>query len=332
MRARLTAIVLALLVAATASAAGMQTVLAPDGTLYAIDGNSERDFLSLSRNKGDARETVLVPGTDDAALESDARLLWDTPSSTLFVVWHSAASTLDSVAMVALKADGTWSEPVVLASCASMRRTGLRTAITHAPIDEESAATATLVHVAWWGVGSELSAEYALVAFENGQLVSTDVSRLDDLAGRTNADGAADEFEDTGAALHPPLALTRDGIGVDVVYGAPNTTKMTRVRINPSRVKGDGRFWKPLGRDSGRTDPARLIADSTAPLQAFISRGRIVLYEPNQKFRFVVLENETWSPERMITISDHLTTEQLLDALRRTVDEQSATDGAKEQK
>lgn len=325
MKSRIVAIALALLTASTAFAVDMKTVLSPDGTLFAVDGGTPRAFLSLTKNKGDERVTVLVPATDDEATESDARLLWDTKSATLFVVWHSAAAGRDSIMMQSLNAEGAWSEPVVLASCSSQRRVGLQTLITHAPVDEEKTAYATLIHAAWWGVGESYTAEYALVAFEAGALVSSEVARLDELA---NRGGEADEYEDTGAPLHPPLALTHDGNSVDVVFGSANSTKLTRLKLDPKKVVGNGRFWRPLGRNGGRTGPARLIAADAVPLQAFVSRGRIVLYDPAAKFRFVMFENGEWSPERMLQLDGHVTADQVVRELQRTVDGQSATDAA----
>ncbi len=323
MKTRFAAFVLALLTASAAFAVDMRTVLAPDGTLFAVDGGTPRSFVSLSQNRNDVRQTVVVPGTDDAAIESDARLLWDSVNSTLFVIWHSASPERDAVMLQALNAEGIWSEPVVLASCSSQRRVGLQTMLTHAPANEENTAQATLIHAAWWGLGTTYTAEYALVAFENGQLVSTDVSKLDELANRA---ATPDDYEDTGAPLHPPLAMTRDGKSIDIVFGSANTTKLTRVKIDPRKVTGNGRFWKPLGRNGGTTGPARLVAADSAPLQAFVSRGRIVLYDQAAKFRYVMLENGQWTPERMIQLDGYVTGEELLAELQRTVDGQSATD------
>jgi hypothetical protein len=316
--------------ASTAQAAGLQTVLTPDSTLFAIEGDRDQSSLALSRRQADSQETIVVPGTDDDAIESDARLLFDNATSTLFVIWHKADAAYDSIMLASLNAEGVWSEPVVLSSCSSMRRSGLEATFTHAALDEtgdDTGAQATLVHVAWWSVGSELSAEYALVAFEAGQYVSTDVSKLNDIADGHNAEGI-EEYEDTGLALHPPLALARaeNNNGVDVVYGAPNSTKVTRIRIEPRRVKGDARIWKPLGRDGGRTPRSRMVTSNTSPVQAFISKGRVVLYRPDEKFRFVVFENGAWSPERMIQLDESLTSEELLRELRATVDELGATD------
>jgi hypothetical protein len=303
----------------------VQTVLTPDSTLYAIEGTREQVSLELSRRRADTLDTLLVPGTDDEAMDSDARLLYDNASSTLFVVWHKADAVQDSIVLASLDTEGVWSEPIVLASCSSMRRAGLQTVLTRAS-DVDSGAQGTLIHAAWWGVGSELTAEYALVAFEEGVHVSTDVSKLNEIAQGHKAEGA-DEYEDTGAALHPPLAIARgESNAIDVVYGAANSTKVTRVRIDPRRVKGDARLWKPVGRTSNRTPRSRMVTSDASAVQAFISKGRVVLYRPDEKFRFVVFENGAWSPERMIQLDENLSSEELLRELRATVDELGATD------
>ena len=243
------------------------------------------------------------------------------------MVWHKAdsESQKDSVFLTSLNAEGVWSEPVVVANCASMRRAGIQTALTHTAADPDTGLRATLVHIAWWGLGTDLTAEYAMVAFEGGQRVSIDVQKLNDLTGRGDTSDAND-FEDTGSALHPPLAIATDGPNVDVVYGAANTTKVVRAHIEPRLVKSEARLWRPLGRDGGRTGPSHLVAADAEPLEAFISKGRIVLYRPGVQFRYVVLGNGEWSPERMIQLDDNLTTDQFLRELRRTVSEQSAVD------
>jgi hypothetical protein len=326
MKSRLITFASALLISATSvAAAQVQSVLASDNTLYAIsDGASAQ--LELSRRKADINEKLVVPGTADAAIDSDARLLWDGDTSTLFVVWHKASADRDAVVLASLSANGAWSDPVVVASCSSQRRSGLQTALTHVPATSVDGAATTLIHATWWGVGSNLVAEYALIAFEGGKYVSTDVSRLNDLASKQAE--SADPFEDTGIALHPPLAIApaETGSAIDVVYGAPNSTKITRVRLEPRLVKSDARIWKPLGRGTEGSGPARLISNDSAPVQAFIANGRIVLYRPDAKFRFVVLQNGVWSPERMIQVGEKLTTDELLRALRRTVAESGAVD------
>jgi len=325
---RLAAAVALLLTASASAYAGeLETVLTPDSTFYSIDGG-EHPWLELSRRNTDVTEGLIVPGTDvdvyDGARESESRLLWDGTTSTLYILWHSASETEDAIMLASLK-EGVWSEPVAIAEGASVRRLGLQVALTRAAIDEEGTASATLIHAVWWSMGAQPAAEYALVAFEDGMQVSTDVAPLEALAERPSA--AAFETEDAGAPLHPPLAIARAANAVDVVFGTESSTRITRVRLEPRRVAGNARMWKPSGRADGSTGPSRMIAAQSNPLQAFISKGRIVLYDATGlKFRYVVLENGTWTSERMIQLDEKVTSDKLLRELQRTVAEQAATD------
>lgn len=322
------AVAVALFLAASAYAGELETVLTPDSTLYSIDGG-EHSWLELSRRTGDVTEGLIVPGTDadvyEGARESDARLLWDGSTSTLYILWHSYSDNDDAIMLASLK-DGMWSEPVAIAEGASARRLGLQVTLTRAAIDEEATASATLIHAVWWSMGAQPAAEYALVAFEDGMQVSTDVTPLEDLAALRSTESL--ESEDVGAPLHPPLAMARAANAVDVVFGAERTTRITRVRIEPRRVTGNARMWKPSGRaDGGASGPSRMIAAASEPLGAFISKGRIVLYDSTGlKFRYVVLANGAWTSERMIQLDEKLTSDKLLRELQRTVAEQAATD------
>jgi hypothetical protein len=74
-----------------------------------------------------------------------------------------------------------------------------------------------------------------------------------------------------------------------------------------------------------------MVTSDTSPVQAFISKGRVVLYRPDEKFRFVVFENGAWSPERMIQLDETLTSDELLRELHATVDDLAATDAPAQQ-
>lgn len=318
-----------MLTAGVASAAGLETVLTPDSELFAVavkDGTKgTQPRLELTRRQDDVRSTVIVPGTDDAELESDARLAYDSCSDTLFVLWHRSGQGLDEIRLATFNAAGEWSEPYLVASGAQAQRAGLQMVLTHAR-GAGATSDATLVHAAWWDVGgAETVPQYAIVTFEKGEHAGTDVERLDELAAIRQVNGGDTTAEDTGAVLHPPLALTRDGKSVDVVFGSDGTTAVTRVRIEPRQYTSNARMWRPVGRSAMRTEPARLTSADSSPVQAFLSNGRIVLYTPNSKFRFIVLDNGKWTPIRMIELDETLTTDELLHQLRRTVEESAFT-------
>jgi hypothetical protein len=303
-----------LLLASLARAEEVQTALAPDGTLYAV-AKSEGSRLELSRRRGDARETLVVPGTDDEAIESQARLAYDTAAGTLFVLWHRAAEGVDEIRLASLDADG-WTEAPVVASGADARRAALQLVLTHAR-GEGDEADSTLLHLAWWSIGTRVVPEYALVAYENGQHLSTELLDLEAVA---DAPEAMD-YEETGKAEHPPLAMARRGSGVDVVFGRDHSTAITRVRVEARRIAGNARPWRPGGRSLQSTGAARLISNGSAPVQAMVGGDRVVLYTPDEKFRYLIFAAGQWTPIRMIELDENVTTEDLLQELRRTLDE-----------
>lgn len=327
----LSALAVLLLAASFVSAGPVESVLTSDSTLWTASAAVDAPRLELTKRNGELREVLVVPGTDDDASDSEARLAWDRRSNTLFVMWNRAAAGADEIRLVALRADGSWSDTFVIASDGS-RRAGLQlvmTALREEPVEEGAIATeTTFLHAAWWRIeGDAMVPEYALVAFERDAHVSTDVGPL-----VAAEELGVSEPEDTGAAIHPPLTMARSGEGVEVIYGEPKSTAVTRVKLDPRRVESNARMWRP-GRSKGaeRTPSARLISADSDPVQAFTSKGRIVLYTPDAQFRFVVFENGQWSPTRMIQLDENLSSDLLLRELRRTVDEQTAVEETAQQ-
>ncbi|MFL6246762.1 MAG: hypothetical protein ACJ74H_12100 [Thermoanaerobaculia bacterium] len=323
MTRRITAVFVALLLVASFASAQdtMQAVLRPDSTVFAIDASKPAAQLEMSRRRGETNETLIVPTTDDDAIESDARLVFDAATGTVFVLWHRSAEGVDEICLASLNANDEWSDVHVVASGADAHRAGLQVILTHAREEGDQTET-TLIHATWWSIGEELTPEYALVAFENGQLLSTDVA---DLRTFTSKDGyaahEATEPEDTGDAAYPPLAMSRAGKSVDVLFGGEQTTAVTRVRVEPKRVSSEARIWRPSGKTTQRTPPGRLTSLSTAPVQAFVSGDRIVLYTPDAQFRYSVFDGAKWTPVRMIELDENLTSEHLLQQLHRSVEE-----------
>ncbi|HEX2060399.1 MAG TPA: hypothetical protein VHK90_06635 [Thermoanaerobaculia bacterium] len=318
MNARFIAAALALLLAAgTLGAQEAQTVLAPDSTLYTVAAG--KNVLELTRRNGDTRETRAIPGTEDPAVETHPRLAYDTKNDTLFVVWHRAFDNGDAILLSSLNAKNEWSEPLIVASGAGTRA-GLQLVLTHVRGTDFEEPDTTLLNVAWWTLGGTSTPEFAIVAFENRKHVSTYVDNLVELANIKETEGQ-NEIEDTGDVVHPPLTMTKFEGGVDVVFGRDYSTALTRLRVEPRKVAGNARMWRPVGRTGQSIGPARLVASDSDPVQAFISKGRVVLYTPDSKFRFIVYDNGKWMPIRVIELDESLTSAELVQQLRRTVDE-----------
>lgn len=320
MRSRLVAAFIALLLfASIASAARVETVLAPDSTLYAVDAAKESAQLEISRRRGEVRETMIVPSTDDDAIESQARLAYDSAQDTLYVMWHRAAEGVDELKLASLNADNEWSNVLTVANGGDVRRAALQLELMHAREEGDESDT-TLLHAAWWSIGAEAVPEYALLAFENGRHLSSEVVDLHSMVEALSA-LAAQEEEETGAAAHPPLTMGRRGDGVDVVFGEKHTTAVTRVHIQPKRISAEARIWRPSGRSTAQTGPTKLIPHGSAPVQVILGGDRIALYTPDAKFRYMIYDGEEWTPIRMIELDENVTTDELLQELRQILEE-----------
>lgn len=322
MMKRLWLAIVLFLAAGTAGAAQIETALGEDNMLWSVDSSEPRRSLVLTLRMGDSYQSVAIPTTDDEALDAAPRLAWDRAARTLFVLWRRQGANGDEIRLARRYASGRWAPPIVLASGANASRAGLQLAITRAKDQND---TITLVHAVWWTLRDVPAAEYGLAAFQGAELLSTSVDSLDELAAVMSSSG---EDEDTGKAVHPPMAMVRDdadgGTGVDVAFGAPRTTAMKRLRIDPVKVAPNARIWRPSGKQGRRTPAALLISASSAPVESFIVNDNVVLYTPGSRFRYVVLEDGKWTPVRMLATDETLTTEDVVRELRRSVGEHGA--------
>ncbi|HVE71837.1 MAG TPA: hypothetical protein VNI54_10745 [Thermoanaerobaculia bacterium] len=313
---RLWLAIVLLLAAGTAGAAQVETALAEDNLMWSIDSAWAGRSLILTLSIDDDVQYVMVPTTSDEAIDAQPRIAWDATSRTLFVLWRREGANGDEIRLARRYASGRWAPPIVVADGANAKRAGMQFVVTHAK--EEPT---TLVHVAWWTLGEKPVAEYALAAFNGAELLSTSVDRLEDLAAVLAS--AADD-EDTGKAAHPPLAMVRSGEGVDVAFGAPRTTAITRVQVDPRKIGPNARIWRPSGKSGRRTPGAQLVSATSTPVQSFIVGGNVVLYTPESRFRYVILEDARWTPVRMLATDAKVTSDDLVRELRRSVAEQGA--------
>ena len=302
-----------------APAFGATSVLTPDGIRYAIEATPDRPQIEIGRAEGYQRATLVVPSTNDAVRESQAQLAYDAVTDTLFVVWTRENGAGAEIRYATLNAQGHWSLPRNVAAGSGMYR-GLQLALTRA---EYGGTTATLMHLAWWSInGSSLDPEYALFGFENGGGdISAEIVNLIDLA--NVGDGpTASEWEETGSAMHPPLAMVRDGESVDIAFGSVSSTAITRLQITPRKIGVNVRMWRPVGRGGTLTPRANLVSQDETPVQAFIVNDRLALYTAGDDFRFVVLRKDnTWSSIHSVHIDEKNTAADLARELRGTVEE-----------
>jgi hypothetical protein len=315
---------LSFVLAATAAFADVP-VLTTDGVLYSAS-RAEGSSLTITRRSEGAREALVVPTTDDSAIESDASLTYDGKVNLLFVTWRRSTDFGDEILMASLNAAGEWSAPVtVVSSDSSIRIGGLQTAHTNG---KDSEGEVTLVHAAWWRQSSQVAVpHYALVAFDGQKHVSTATASLLELA---EVRVAVDEkVEDTGSAKFPPLAIEALQQEADIVYGDTFTTKLTRVRVVPRVPSANARLWKPGGKDARRMPSARLISSTAEPVQAFIVDSRVVLYTATaSRFGYVIFSGNQWSPVRHIAVDAAVTPDKLVTELRKAVERSTTSSDA----
>lgn len=300
---------------------GAISLLTPNGVRYAIEPQPETPQVEIARSEGPQRARLVVPSTQDVAMEFDAQLAFDTTTNSLFVVWSREGAAGSEIRYAMLNENGVWSSPRLITAGSGAYR-GLQFVLTHPAGDED----VTLLHAAWWSLnGVSTEAEYALFAFDRGRLLSGDVQNLEKLSA-VQYDVEASEYEDTGNPLHPALALERNGDSVDVAFGSTTSTAITRFNVSARKIAGNVRIWKPVGRTGGRTERSRLVStDPSAPVYGFIRKGHIALYTIGEDFRFVVLQKDgNWSPVREVRIDEDNTAEDLLHELQKAVEELDA--------
>ena len=308
----------ALVMTAAASAFGANSALTADGSRYSVEAASDGPRLQLVRVSGDVRNIIDVPSTGDDAIESESHVAYDAITGSLYVVWTRRSEGVDELRYAIRNADGNWSEPRTVTSGAE-RILGTQVVVTHRDEDPN----VSFVHVAWWKIGENVSEPwYAVVALEKDQEPATSFANLVELAALSNDTTATNELEETGAAVHPPLVMSRNGQEVDIVFGAKRETSVTSVTVRPRRIDPEARIFVPVGRRAFKTPRANFISGTDQPLQAIISRnGRLVLYAPGERFSYVVYDNGNWTPARTLKVDEKMPLDAVLKDLRNTVEE-----------
>lgn len=317
-------------VALTAAAQPRQAVLAPDGTLFALETvataevtSSATHFVLRTQRDGVLSEEN-VPATVDSAHDTNAAIAYDAESGSIFVFWLRELGTLSSQLMFTCRAsDGTWSQPEEFGS-PFVYRENLRMAVTRRVAATDGTLfpnPAISVHLTWWEFnthnGSE-AARYAMLNIENGQVESRQTL---DLAAFVTED--LNDGEAVSDVLKQPLlfsAPTQDS--VLLVFGDVPTRTMNQVRIGP--VRSEGRLRVPVGRHE-RTSraPGNLVAADSRVDGVYGTSERMALYvQDPQQMRYVVMTEGTWSDQRTISLGDQISAATAVDALRQLINEQ----------
>ena len=333
MRKLILSLVFIVAASVAADAQPRQTLLAPDGTLFAIDsvatteaGAASNHFVLRTQRNGEVTSDA-VPATLDNSQNANPAIAYDPATGSVFVFWLRHLGTMSSQLMFACRdAAGVWSAAEEFGNPFVFRE-NLRIAVTRRVSDTEGAIlpdAAISVHLAWWEfnthTGTE-SAQYAMLNIENGAVAGRETLQLAEFASGSAATNVAD-----ANVLRQPLlftAPTQDTILL--VFGDVEKQSVHQVRIRPTLppVQAEGRLRVPVGRHERSSGaPGRVVSNGRVE-GLYGNSERLGIYGiDGGEFRYAVLSEGKWSDTRSIKLDEQVTASTAVEALRRLLNEQ----------
>ncbi|HEX2123115.1 MAG TPA: hypothetical protein VHL59_15890, partial [Thermoanaerobaculia bacterium] len=329
----------ALLFAATVAFAqpNGDVLLTDDGTFFAADiewahehpevTTASATYIVLTiREPEAAPRRVIVPATLGHGSNSNPTLAYDNESGMLFVFWQFNRNAMSSeLRFVSLDRNGNWSVPAVFESAVYHLRRNLRIALTRKAYDEAKDGTTTLVpeinvHATWWeenGAGEK--AGYAMITIKNGEAGVQVFDPATFVSEKSERHEVGPDFN-IEALRHPTLFESAGGDTVDLLFGDPETNGFHRVTIKPI---GNARVRIPVGvQDKDIAPPPDwAMTEMSGRIEAISPhRDRLVFYVENEgALHYVVYRDGTWSAARSVALSDGITRETAVSAMRRLV-------------
>lgn len=331
---KLLIIAVLLLLPLAAGARENEPLLAPDGSLFSVRTQrahetpevetSATQYLVLETRRGSEIKTQIIPATHSRGAHGSAAMAYDAESKTLFVFWlHDTGTTSSELLFSALDAQGNWSEPTAFGMPYNVRE-NLRIAVTRKVYDkgEGKLVNGLSVHAVWWEFDSQRvngywSAQYALLAVENGKVEEVEFFDLSSLVQEPATESAIDA-PSTSVLRHPQLFPAPTHDSVLVVYGDVATNMLHQARIFP--IKSDGRLRVPVGKreTGGVTSPRLAVAANSSMGSVFGDVDRIAYYvRDGRKLTYSVLRDNVWSDAQEIALDSQITAPAAVDAIRR---------------
>jgi hypothetical protein len=325
---------LLLTTAVTVSVAAQQTVLAPDGTLFAIDiitseepASMANHFVLRMQHEGETTADMVPATVLEQSRNSNPTIAYDRATDSVFVFWLQHLGTMSSKLMFTCRnAEGEWSEAREFGNPFVFRE-HLRIAVTNRMSDESGAVDpdpAVSVHLAWWEFDAHSgveSARYAMLAIEEGSVSSIHELPLSEFVDRNAPSGPEDL--DSSVLRHSLLQASATRDSVLITFGDLETRAFHRVRFRPTKVIADTRIRIPIGRQDGSMGAPRFTPGLDASLEAIHGDDGLVLYvSGRERLDYVTFQNGAWSESRSIALDGTTTSEVVLSAIRRLVSEQ----------
>jgi len=315
-----------------------EILLTEEGTLYAIESiyaetlpnvaTESTKVLQLSTQKGETSETILVPASLGGGVHSDPALAYDSESETLLVFWQKTPNPrLNSDLLFCSYQDGTWSEPTLVDNGAFSFRFNLRIAVTRF-VRESSAGgipekkPGLVIHAVWWnqdGYGEQ--AGYAMLALENGVVKSKRVTNLVDLLGSSRASAVvpvADNFDRD--MLRNPAIFALGNDGVEVVFADWKTNLFQKLEIRP--IRADGVLTPIIGIARGSFKPtvdSVTINSRMTIIPGTDDKKMLFYFRSPRGYDYLMLNDGVWSELKSVALSDRVSPEAAVEALRRLI-------------
>jgi len=341
---RLIVVLIALLAASTVSAQGLDRdiVLTEDGKLLTIQTVLASKFPELESNsssvirltvqKDDQTTSVFVPASLKGGINSDPSLAYDAASDTVFAFWQHMPNPMSSELLFCSYYGGKWSEPTSIDSASFHIRFHLRIGVTRAESVSNDAGEPALqpqmiIHAIWWdqsGMGE--SGRYAMLVM-NSQRVAGPVVVQDLLSFTENTSSTPAEISpnfDRDFFRHPAIFESPNHDSVDVVFANWQTNRFERVEIKPRADRQiNGFLHVPVGRHKGEFNPppefTRTEANKISIISSPGSNNYGFYFTEMNRLTYLPYMNGKWSAKRSVALSETLSAETAVDALRKLI-------------
>lgn len=335
-RALLLTLVLIAASAGFAVASERALSLTPDGTLYAVESiypnRDELDtasgrVLKLTVQRHGESQSVIVPASLQGGHHVEPSLAYDQDSNTLFIFWQKFPTITVSELLFCSYRAGVWSEATSIDKVVFRYGMNMRIGVSRQIEEEQPDGSlvrrkSLLIHAIWWEQnGQGEIARYARLAPRHGRVETIEVYDLPELLGtqRNLLPVAVSADFDRELLRHPGIfeSLTQDSI--DVLFGDWDTNRIYRVELRP-RVE-QGVLRPPIPRQRGDIETPRIRMMSAERVAVISSpadeRTFLYYFQNGDRVEYLVHGAKGWSEVRTITLTDGLTFDDALTALRQ---------------
>ena len=328
-------LVVALLIAPALMAQGTDraVLLAPNGTVYTVEskagdttGASASRYLALTIQNGANVIHTNVPASSKGGNNWQPELAYDAVSDTLLVFWLRSPNTIlaTNELLFCTFQNGKWNEATSVEDVPYHFRYNLRVGVTRTVQQTDESGNVRqvaglTVHAAWWDEsGASENARYAMLTVVNGVVTDTYVRDLIDFV--STADLRQFTIDDSAKDLlrHPVVFESPDHDTVDVVFGDLQMNVVHRLTLKPvlqTRVR------IPIGiRDTTYPGPKHNMIGTTGVSAVSGSPESLAYYSvADGQVKYMMFDNGVWGDAKSIAITNELSAESAVAALKRMV-------------